>query len=43
LPNRGQAGHPDVELAPLLAELLFLHIQAFQLAVWCSPTYLTAY
>jgi hypothetical protein len=42
MPNRAKNGHPGVEHAPLLAELLFLHVQAFQLAVWCFPTYLTA-
>jgi hypothetical protein len=42
VPNRAKNGHPGVEHAPLLAELLFLHVQAFRLAVWCFPTYLTA-
>ena len=42
MPNRAKNGHPGVEHAPLLAELLFLHVQAFQLAAWGFPTYLTA-
>jgi hypothetical protein len=42
MPNRAKTGHPGVEHAPLLVELVFLHVQAFQLAVWCFPTYLTA-
>jgi hypothetical protein len=33
---------PGCRTCSALAELLFLHVQAFQLAVWCFPTYLTA-